>query len=295
MTTQLHQELCVDDYVCAESADIRVDTQVAYNTSQINGWRFAVLLHRIRTTGIYAKWRDENGEEYRSLYDWARKEIPSLKSPSTITRYAQAGKLIEDASPEERQRWLAVPVSNAMEALSVARENPTQALDVVESASSQGEIRRKVRDGGVQDGELRTIRWTVSEDTYREVMEAIELARVACGSNGAAHPSMNDVLTALAVTFKLEPSNLVVGGRMMTEEELSAIFAGEVKCQSPGCASYAHLEKHHVIPRSHGAVDSEGIEQLMWLCNKCHERITRGTDEHWRDAAERSGITTPPR
>lgn len=284
------QHLCVDDYVIAESSDLRVDAQMAYNTSQVNGWRFAVLLHRIRATGIYAEWRDAEGNQYRSLYDWASKEIPSIKSPSTITRYAQAGKMIEDATPDERERWLAVPVTNAIEVMSVARENPKQALDVIESSASQAEVRRKVRDGGVIEGEVRTIRWTVSEDTYREVMEAIELIRVSCGSNGTAHPSIDEVLIAMALSVKHSPELLLVGNRMMTDEEMQSVFAGEVKCQSPGCGSYAHLERHHVIPRSHGGVDEAGIEQLMWLCHVCHERVTRGTDEHWRDAAERAGI-----
>lgn len=281
------------DEVLEPVDDLRSEVSEALRGMYSNGWRFAVLCYRVKQSGAYTSWQKPDGATFRSLADWAEHDL-GLSAP-TVSRYTRAGQLIEEASDDdERKRWLAQPMSSVLEVLPVAKVNKDQALEIVESSASQQEARRKAKGEGVivEEG-VRTVKLTVAEAVYEEWCAAVELLKVSIGSNGTAHPGSNEVLLAAALTIQNAPELLRVGNRVMSDDERADVFAGLVRCQTPGCGSYAQLERHHIVPRSHGGVDAEGIEQLVWLCHVCHERVTRGTDEHWRDIAARRGVDIP--
>lgn len=256
------------------------------------GWELARLFYEIKRMAYYTVWLNHAGQPYNSFSAWAKAELSGRMTAITATKYAKAGELVEGIdSAELRDRWLALPVTNCMEVLSIAFTHPEHALEIVETSSSQAEIRRKKAGlSPTEKGGMKTIRMVVPIEAYDEWNEALNLLRVVCGSNGSAFPTAGELLVAAAQTIKQAPELQTRGNRQLTQDELDAIFAGQVKCIGLGCGSVAQLEQHHVIPRSHGGVDSDGVEQLVWLCHTCHARVTRGNDEHWRDVTEQVGV-----
>lgn len=271
---------------------LREEVKECFLDTQQRGWELARLFAEIKRNGYYTSWLDNDGQPFRSFTHWAKSELSNRMNSSMATKYANAGDLVDGIGSEElRARWMALPVTNVMEVLKVAKAEPVRALEIAESSKTQGEIRRKLAsEAPLEKGDMRTIRMVVTADAYELWQEALNLLRVSCGSNGSAFPNASELLTSAATCVIQSPELLMRGGRPMTAEELDEIFSGKVKCVAEGCGSVAHLEQHHVVPRSHGGVDKDGVEQLAWLCHPCHVRITQGTDEHWRDLAEQVGI-----
>lgn len=277
----------------SESANPIKDALLAWKSTYMNGWRFAVLIAKIQDGELWKDAADAEGNFYSSFSAWWRDHF--RLSTSVGLRYGRVGRLWLASDTDTRKAWLRHTVTAATE---VAREaaggSPVEALSVLDSAKSQIDLKRKaVESGTASPGGMRTVRLCVSEDTYAQWMRAYNLVKAVCGSNGSDFPSADEVILGIAQTVELAPELSTIGGRQMTEEEFEEVVTGKAACVQ--CNSVAHLHRHHVIPRSKGGVDATGEEVLAWLCAKCHGKLHHGKDEatRWADLAERMGVERP--
>lgn len=287
---------------------IRNEIRQQFMGWRVSSWRMAILLAYVRKYQLYRKWHAEHlGRNYHTMYEWARAEL-GFKSQRNINKYADCGALIMSAPEEDWPFWMAGPVTSAAECRRYLLKggNYQEAKRAYEENWHQRHLREALRIPGpatassvdiTKDEPLKSIRLIVSESTHNQWTEAASLLRVNLGAGGSRYPSDDEIVIAAAQTILQAPE---LTGRLMEIESTDPsrwanlyeeVLSGQVRCWE--CRSYSRLEKHHVIPRSHGGVDADGKEVLAWLCHDCHEIITRGESKNWRDLAEDLGVAIP--
>lgn len=245
------------------------------------GWRFAKLAAEAEMAQAHTAWG------YKSLGHWARAEL-GFVSKSTFYRYVQAGRFLSQRENGNRQRWMAQPVFNVIEVLPIAKAEPEKALTILENQPSQAAIRAEIRIARAKThhykaGGYKTIAAAISDETVHEWRRLMNRVRNQLGVGGVEYPTDDEVLEMLI-------ANALLDYPLPAEEE-AAVDAGDARCHYPlggqvECGSYAHLQRHHVLPRSH-----QGHEgPLVYLCARHHEAVTRGDDGMgWRELAVKLG------
>lgn len=261
-------------------ANLRTALRDAWQHFTQRGWEFARLAAEAEQEQAHTAWG------YKSLGHWAQKEL-GFTNKSTFYRYVQVGRFLAQVTNGDRQRWQAVPVFNVIEALSLAKAEPDKALAILENQPNQAAIRQAIREADADrqhyDKGYRRIMVTVSEDVLHEWKRLVNRVRVVLGTEGVEFPTDGQVIEAITAT--------ALQDFPVSEADEAAVDAGDARCHYPlggtvECGSYAHLQRHHVLPRSH-----QGHEgPLVYLCAKHHEMVTRGDDGMgWRELAAKLG------
>lgn len=256
-------------------ADLLAAAKEAWRDFHRSGWRCAKLLAEIQCSEA---WRSAG---FGSMFAWAKAEL-GLSDRGRLAHLVAAGSL-GLSHPEVE----ALPVGAVEAVAPVARSEPERAVALVlehrTEPAVRAAVRRELADEQHLETEYRTIRATVSLETRNEWQEAVNLVRVHIGAGGVDHPSDDAVIRAIAVTVK-QACELV----NMPDAILAEVLSGEARCFR--CHGYRYLQRHHVIPRSRGGKDAEGVERLAWLCQGCHNDLHQCRDDNWQLLAADMGL-----
>lgn len=261
------------------STELRTALREAWTHFTQKGWHFARLAAEAEAEQAHTAWG------YRSLGAWAQAEL-GFTNKSTFYRYVQVGKFLASVNGD-KQRWLAQPVFNVIEVLPLTAKEPDRALAILEHQPNQAAIRAAIREADAErqhyDKGYRRITATVSEEVLHEWRRLVNRVRVSLGVDGVEYPTDAQVIEAIV-------AEALPAFRLSEADEI-AVDSGDAKCHYPlgekvECGSYAHLQRHHVLPRSH-----QGHEgPLVYLCAKHHEMVTRGENGvGWRELAAKLG------
>lgn len=259
--------------------EVRAQARAAWAKVRSAGWDFAVCVARIDDGQLFRRWG------YRSREDWGREEY-GMKQAATLCRFVQAGRfaLALDVSDEaervaqvsERGRWLELPIWNAMEALELAKKDEKLAYEIVSSGATQAMIRREVRDAQPEqhyDTEWRRVTALVTEGTMTEVRRALNLLRWEAGEPAPTDDVLFRAWAQHVLQLPLPPE---------WEAARADIEQGDVRCRMCQSWDVRTLERHHVLPRSHGGHEGP----LVYLCQTCH----REWQPKWRELAAHLGL-----
>lgn len=231
---------------------------------------------------------------YPTLRAFAEQELQMVGS--TFDHYLKAGKFVRSRPEDEQRRWEAIPVTNAIEALPLTAQDPVAALAIVEHHGTQKKIRNAVRQAQPDqhyETEYRTITASVSKATLHDWQRMLNLLRVHLGVDGTAHPTDDELITAITQTV-LQAPELQVPDHYRADVE-----SGMARCHYPDtlpptreydpegfgglCGSYSGLQQHHLRLRSKA---NPGGDQgpTTWLCAQHHDWLHHRDDGFtWRD------------
>jgi len=196
-----------------------------------------------------------------------------------ISRLVRLGELALELDEQRRERLFRIPPSNAAEILPVVKQDTDKALEIAERGVTQTRIRELVHaeypDQHMEATAECRVTFACSANTRDDWQRALNVVRVHCGTQGSKYPSTDEIITCIAQTVLLAPELQVPDAYRLDVE------SGTAKCQT--CGGYSQLERHHVVPRSHGGRDADGVERLVWLCAEHHREVTENVNGGWRD------------
>lgn len=246
-----------------------------------SGWKFACAVAIVKAEELWSDWG------FKSLAHWGAADL-GIKA-STISRYAKAGAFLASLTEEDRSRWLSLPVFTSLEVMPMIEcGDMDRAYEIAATADSVHDVRKRMRDWDPSGEKLEpicTISLKVSRERQREWVEMLNILRVTLGAGGSAYPADDEIAMAIITTVKQEFE------QVCPNEYIDQVYQGLVKCIN--CGSYAKLQRHHVIPRSHGGKDINGDEVLAWLCAGCHQQVTENIGGGWRALAKKLGVVPP--
>jgi 5-methylcytosine-specific restriction endonuclease McrA len=234
-------------------------------------------------------WRVFHRKEWRgeavSFNQWLITESIPI-SRGMVSKLITAWKLLNEIPEEstERYDWKQLDPTRLYKVRHLFRKDRSKAFGIAKSGARDEDITNEAPDLHLPK-DHRTIKLIVDREAYLEWRMAYSLARTHCAKGGVKFPTASMVVQAISAEILSLPHLT-----NMTPEELTCVLEGEAKCVL--CGSYALLERHHVIPRSKGGVDRNGVEQLAFLCTDCHRGVTEN-ETGWRELAAHLKIEVP--
>lgn len=256
--------------VSQRNTDLLTRAREAWQSICESGWRFAELVAEVAHTRAYCP-------DFLTLEEWAFSI--GIKSKGTVSKFRRAGEILLQQPPEQRQRWRNLPISRLTETpelMHFALRNPEGAYEIISQVDSRAAIREMVadRDADQHLDLYRSLTIPVAREVRPIWEEACNVVRFLAGDREL---SLGEIVERIAAEIR----DLPLGGGVW-EERRDEVWAGQVRCRECGSWNAADLDRHHVIPRSHGGHDGP----LVYLCRSCHDRI----QPRWREWATAQGF-----
>lgn len=246
--------------------------------AQTYGWELADGLAEIQRDEL---WREAGA---RSMREW--QDAVGIPAPT-------ASKLIDVAKfraslPDQRQDRLGeIGVWDAVEIRRLAKSGgEQQAVELIDSGKAGVALRNAVRD------KLRAVEHTDSGDVFKLTLslpvECRETFEFACNAARAMAGETDPTVSRLVELILAE---YITTGALVAEKDRRDMLDGHLRCclygtphATPSCTGwqYEHLDRHHVLPRSHGGHDGPTVR----ICRWCHE----AWQPKWRELASILGF-----